>query len=42
MTPFVGAAAVGCVYHGGPVRDHVSFVDNLRSRGFSVELIGQA
>ena len=38
------AAAVGCgpvSSHGGPVRDHVSFVDNLRSRGFSVEPIGQ-
>jgi hypothetical protein len=27
--------------HGGPVRDHVSFVDNLRSRGVTVE-IGRA
>jgi hypothetical protein len=23
------------------VRDHVSFVDNLRARGFAVELVGQ-
>ena len=29
------------VSHGGPVRDHVSFVDNLRARGFTVEPIGQ-
>lgn len=29
------------VSHGGPVRDHVSFVDNLRARGLTVEPIGQ-
>lgn len=29
------------VSHGGPVRDHVSFVDNLRARGLAVEPIGQ-
>jgi hypothetical protein len=27
--------------HGGPVRDHVSFVDNLRARGLIVDPIGQ-
>ena len=26
--------------HGGPVRDHVSFVDHLRARGFAVDPIG--
>ena len=36
------ATACGPVLsHGGPVRDHVSFVDNLRARGFAVETIGQ-
>jgi hypothetical protein len=30
------------VSHGGPVRDHVSFVDNLRARGFAVEPIAQS
>ena len=29
------------VSHGGPVRDHVTLVDNLRARGFGVEPIGQ-
>lgn len=29
------------VSHGGPVRDHVSFVDNLRARGLRVEPTGQ-
>jgi len=29
------------VSHSGPVRDHVSFVDNLKARGFTVEPIGQ-
>ena len=39
---FIFAAACGPVSsHGGPVRDHVSFVDNLRSRGYLVEPIGQ-
>ncbi len=36
--------ACGCgpvTSHGGPVRDHVSFVDNLRGRGLTVEPIGQ-
>jgi hypothetical protein len=36
------AAACGLVTsHGGPVRDHVSFVDNLRARGLTVDPIGQ-
>ena len=26
--------------HGGPVRDHVSFVDNLRAQGLTVEIVG--
>src|SRR5215472_3491286 len=26
--------------HGGPVRDHVSFVDNLRAAGYSVSPSG--
>lgn len=38
-------AATACqqpvVSHGGPVRDHVSFVDNLRARGLTVEPTGQ-
>jgi uncharacterized protein YceK len=37
-------ALTGCgpvVSHGGPARDHVSFVDNLRARGFAVEPMGQ-
>ena len=35
------AACGPVVSHGGPVRDHVSFVDNLRALGFTVEPIGQ-
>lgn len=27
--------------HGGPVRDHVSLVDNLRARGLAVEIGGE-
>ena len=38
---FVAASCAPVWSHGGPVRDHVSFIDNLRSRGFSVEAIGQ-
>jgi hypothetical protein len=37
-------SAVGCgplLAHGGPVRDQVSFIDNLRERGFVVEPIGE-
>lgn len=38
-------SATGCqqpvVSHGGPVIDHVSFVDNLRARGLKVEPTGQ-
>src|SRR5207237_3671459 len=26
--------------HGGPVKDHVSFVDALRAKGFVVEIAG--
>ncbi len=26
--------------HGGPVRDHVSFVDALRSKGLTVKIVG--
>lgn len=28
------------VSHGGPVRDHVSMIDHLRARGYTVEPIG--
>lgn len=28
--------------HGGPVHDHVSFVDQLRVRGVSVDIVGAA
>ena len=39
------ALAVACcgpvVSHAGPVRDHVSFVDNLRARGLAVEPTGE-
>jgi hypothetical protein len=28
--------------HGGPVRDHVSFVDHLRARGVTVDIAGVA
>jgi hypothetical protein len=39
---FLAVSVCGpAVSHGGPVRDHVSFVDNLRARGFAVEPIGQ-
>ena len=31
------AACAPVASHGGPVRDHVSFVDNLRARGFRVD-----
>ena len=31
------AACAPVLSHGGPVRDHVSFVDSLRARGFHVE-----
>ena len=30
------------VSHGGPVRDHVSLVDNLRRRGLKVDIAGPA
>ena len=36
--------AVGCGQtaqsHGGPVRDHVSFVDTLRGKGVTVDIVG--
>jgi hypothetical protein len=39
---FLAAASCAPVTsHGGPVRDHVSFVDNLRGRGLTVDLIGE-
>lgn len=42
---FVAAMCVaGCgplPSHGGAVRDHVSFIDNLRARGLVVEPIGE-
>lgn len=28
--------------HGGPVRDHVSFIDHLRATGFGVAILGEA
>ena len=37
----VAAACGPFTSHGGPVRDHVSFVDNLRARGLGVDPIGQ-
>lgn len=27
--------------HGGPIRDHVSFVDSLRREGYTVEIAGE-
>ena len=33
----VAACAPQAVSHGGPVRDHVSLVDNLRARGLQVD-----
>ncbi len=33
-------AATPIVSHGGPVKDHVSFVDALRAKGLTVEIIG--
>lgn len=38
-SPFQGIGSVP-QSHGGPVRDHVSFVDNLRAAGFSVSPSG--
>jgi len=39
------ASGLGCapkpVSHGGPVRDYVSFVDNLRAKGATVEPTGE-
>lgn len=42
------AIAAGCsvapeqrTSHGGPVSDHVSFVDHLRQKGFKVEVTGE-
>lgn len=29
------------VSHGGPVRDYVSFIDNLRAKGATVEPVGE-
>jgi hypothetical protein len=42
MVASLSGPAFGCVSapvysHGGPVRDHVSFVDNLRARGLRAE-----
>jgi hypothetical protein len=34
------AAPGGVVSHGGRVRDHVSFVDNLRAHGVTVDIAG--
>ncbi len=34
------AATGPIVSHGGPVRDHVSFVDALRAKGLTVEIVG--
>jgi hypothetical protein len=33
-------AATPVVSHGGPVKDHVSFVDALRAKGLTVEVVG--
>ncbi len=33
-------AATPIVSHGGPVKDHVSFVDALRAKGLTVEIVG--
>ncbi|HEU5288813.1 MAG TPA: hypothetical protein VFV20_10445 [Candidatus Limnocylindria bacterium] len=36
------ATACAAVSHGGPVRDHVSFVDALRARGVTVGISSEA
>jgi hypothetical protein len=47
LIALVLAVSSGCAFgetplsHGGPVRDHVSFVDGLRAAGFRVEPVGQ-
>lgn len=33
--------ASGPQSHGGPVRDHVSFVDALRAKGLTVDILGE-
>ena len=49
VSVFVLALLLGCAgrpgssppqSHGGPVRDHVSLVDNLRADGYSVDPVG--
>ena len=38
--PAATEAVETAVSHGGPVRDHVSFVDNLRAKGLTVDPVG--
>ncbi len=42
MATLLAVACAPTVSHGGPVRDHVSLVDNLRARGLRVEPVDRA
>jgi hypothetical protein len=41
LTVALAASCAPVSSHGGPVRDHVSFVDNLRARGMTVDILGE-